>query len=254
MPCPSWWFQPPLPAMKPPALPLTWGPTLFCPRPWMAVVLSIRSGPYAPGKSQKESLRVLVVEDSRTLAGLLAKRFEEHGYQADVAFSRREASKRFTEAAYDIAVLDYHLPDGLGDALLQKFRMKRPNCVCVMITTDPDPKLALSWMKAGAAAYLRKPFDPEYLIEQCIRTRRERALLRVEDLLEERTQSLRNREAAVKKHLLYEQCISDSVRMLSETSELEHSFQQILEAMRERFLPIVRIFFLLKKIPAKVRA
>jgi PAS domain S-box-containing protein len=212
------------------------GANAFLPSPvdgrrFIDTVRAVRSG-----EKPKESLRVLVVEDSRTLAGLLAKRFEEHGYQADVAFSRREASKRFTEAAYDIAVLDYHLPDGLGDALLQKFRMKSPNCVCVMITTDPDPKLALSWMKAGAAAYLRKPFDPEYLIEQCIRARRERALLRVEDLLEERTQSLRDREAAVKKHLLYEQCISDSVRMLSETSELEHSFQQILEAMRKTVL------------------
>ena len=171
------------------------GANAFLPSPvdgrrFIDTVRAVRSG-----EKPKESLRVLVVEDSRTLAGLLAKRFEEHGYQADVAFSRREASKRFTEAAYDIAVLDYHLPDGLGDALLQKFRMKSPNCVCVMITTDPDPKLALSWMKAGAAAYLRKPFDPEYLIEQCIRTRRERALLRVEDLLEERTRQLQQSEA-----------------------------------------------------------
>ena len=223
------------------------GANAFLPSPvdgrrFIDTVRAVRSG-----EKPKESLRVLVVEDSRTLAGLLAKRFEEHGYQADVAFSRREASKRFTEAAYDIAVLDYHLPDGLGDALLQKFRMKSPNCVCVMITTDPDPKLALSWMKAGAAAYLRKPFDPEYLIEQCIRTRRERALLRVEDLLEERTQSLRNREAAVKKHLLYEQCISDSVRMLSETSELEHSFQQILEVMRETVLADRSYIFLVEE-------
>jgi PAS domain S-box-containing protein len=222
------------------------GANAFLPSPvdgrrFIDTVRAVRSG-----EKPKESLRVLVVEDSRTLAGLLAKRFEEHGYQADVAFSRREASKRFTEAAYDIAVLDYHLPDGLGDALLQKFRMKSPNCVCVMITTDPDPKLALSWMKAGAAAYLRKPFDPEYLIEQCIRARRERALLRVEDLLEERTQSLRDREAAVKKHLLYEQCISDSVRMLSETSELEHSFQQILEAMGKTVLADRSYIFLVE--------
>ena len=94
---------------------------------------------------------------------------------------------------------------------------------------------------------MRKPFDPEYLIEQCIRTRRERALLRVEDLLEERTQSLRNREAAVKKHLLYEQCISDSVRMLSETSELEHSFQQILEAMRKTVLADRSYIFLVEE-------
>jgi len=167
------------------------GANAFLPSPvdgrrFIDTVRALRSG-----EKPKESLRVLVVEDGRTLAGLLAKRFEDHGYRADVAYSRMEASIRFAGAAYDIAVLDYHLPDGLGDELLQEFLSKRPNCVCVMITTDPDPKLALSWMKAGAAAYLRKPFDPEFLIEQCTRARRERALLRVEDLLEERTKEHR---------------------------------------------------------------
>jgi len=185
------------------------------------------------GEKRKEPSRVLVVEDSKSLAGLLAKRFEEHGYQADVAFSSREALMRFDEAEYDIAVLDYHLPDGLGDALLRQFRVKNRDCICVMITTDPDPKLALSWMKTGAAAYLRKPFDPEYLIEQCVRARRERALLRVEDLLEERTRSLRDREAAVKKRLMYERCISDCVQILSHTSKSSGGFQQVLEIMRK---------------------
>jgi len=147
------------------------------------------------GEKPKDRSWVLVVEDSRTLAGLLGRRFGAHGYQADVAYTIREASRRLADVKYDIAVLDYHLPDGLGDALLPQFRVKNPNCICVMMTTDPDPKLALDWMKAGSAAYLRKPFDPEYLIEQCMQARRERALLRVEDLLEKRTRELRQSEA-----------------------------------------------------------
>ena len=45
------------------------------------------------------------------------------------------------------------------------------------MTNDPDPDLALAWMKGVAAAYLRKPFKPEYLLELCVRTRREHSLL-----------------------------------------------------------------------------
>jgi len=146
------------------------------------------------GEQPKWLSRVLIVEDSRTLAGLLANRFAENGFRADTAYNAQEASVRFSETAYDIAVLDYHLPDDLGDALLQEFRLKNPDCICIMITTDPNPKLALSWMKTGAAGYLHKPFDPDYLIEQCIRARRERALMRVEDLLEDRTRELRESE------------------------------------------------------------
>ncbi len=168
------------------------GAQAFLPSPvdsgrFLTTVRALRKGktPEVP------RLRVLVVDDSQTLAKLLANRFDAHGYRVDVVHNAHDASKCFAQAEYDIAVLDYHLPDRSGDTLLREFARIRPDCVCMMITTDPNPELALAWMKAGAAAYLRKPFDPEYLIEQCLRARRERALLRVEDLLEKRTRQLR---------------------------------------------------------------
>jgi len=138
--------------------------------------------------------RVLIVEDSKTLANALQKVFTTHGYLADTAFTARAAAEAFSREVYDIALLDYHLPDAKGDRLLADFCHGRPDCVCIMMTTDPSPELALAWMKQGAAAYLRKPFDPEYLIEVCARTCRERSLLRVEDLLEKRSRELREAE------------------------------------------------------------
>lgn len=146
------------------------------------------------GKEARLLPRALIVEDSKTLAGLLKKTFAAHGYMADVALSAREAEAAFAKTPYNVTVLDYHLPDGTGDALLDAFRMQRPECVCLMMTAESSPELALSWMKRGAAAYLRKPFEPELLIELCARARRERALLRIEDLLEVRTRELRESE------------------------------------------------------------
>jgi two-component system cell cycle sensor histidine kinase/response regulator CckA len=146
-------------------------------------------------KQVQNPLRVLIVEDSRTISGMLKKAFAGHGYEADTALTFRAASDAFAKTAYDVAVLDYHLPDGTGDALLDAFRAARPDCVCIMMTIDPGPGLALDWMKRGAAAYLRKPFKPEYLIELCANARRERSLLRVQDLLELRTRELRESES-----------------------------------------------------------
>ena len=83
----------------------------------------------------------------------------------------------------------------VGDTLLDRFRSERPGCVCVMITGDLKPALSLDWMKRGAAAYLCKPFDARYLLELCARARRERALMRMPKLLEQRTQELRASEA-----------------------------------------------------------
>jgi len=139
-------------------------------------------------------LHVLIVEDSQTLARMLQKAFAAYGYQADTVFTLSEAIRAVSTDTFDLAIIDYHLPDGKGDALLNHFRNKKSDCVCVMMTTDPDPTLALSWMKQGAAAYLHKPFTPEYLIELCVKARRERSLMRVVDVLDLRTRELRESE------------------------------------------------------------
>ncbi len=146
------------------------------------------------GERLRQRLRVLVVEDSKTLAEQLRRAFTNAGFEADTALTAQQAEAAFSGSAYDLAVLDFHLPDGTGAELLAGFRARRPACVCIMMTTDPDPELALDWMKHGATAYLRKPFEPGYLIELCTRARREHALLRIEDRLEERTRQLRESE------------------------------------------------------------
>ena len=152
------------------------------------VQVILRGGPV------RNRLRVLIVDDNAPLCDLLKEVFESQGYEVRTAFTARAATAVFKQTPFDVAVLDFHLPDGSGDALLSEFRGLRPDCVCLMMTADPGPELALQWMKRGAAAYLHKPFKPDYLIELCARARRERALLRVQELLEVRTRELRASE------------------------------------------------------------
>jgi PAS domain S-box-containing protein len=177
------------------------GADAFLPSPVDGKEFTAQARALLAEKEARRLPRALIVEDSKALAGLLQKILAAHGYLADTAFSVREAEDAFTRTAYDVAVLDYHLPDSSGDVLLDAFRAARPDCVCLMMTTDPTPGLALSWMKRGAAAYLRKPFEPDYLIELCARARRERALLRAEELLDARTRELRESEAVVRNKL-----------------------------------------------------
>ncbi len=147
------------------------------------------------GNQQMNHSRVLVVDDSSTMTVLLKTVFDKNGYITKTVPTVQEAINAFEKVSYDIAILDYHLADQKGDELLEPFLHSNPDCVCIMMTTDPSPELALRWMRKGAAAYLRKPFDPEYLIELCAKACRERALLRGENLLEQRTRELRERNA-----------------------------------------------------------
>lgn len=167
------------------------------------------------GEKKRTPLRVLIVDADQTLCGLLKGAFSAEGHQMDVALTAGEAISAFTSSPYDVAVLDYHLLDAAGDTLLDKFQAERPECVCLMMSTDLEAGPALDWMKRGAAAYLRKPFAPAYLIELCARTRRERALLRAHDLLEARTRQLRESEERYKK-------ITEGITDYVYTVHLEH--------------------------------
>ncbi len=147
------------------------------------------------GERKPIPLRTLIVEDSPTLSELLRKAFSAAGYLADTALTLADANRQIDETSYEVLIIDYHLPDGSGDALLDRLHAEMPAGVCIMMTTDPSADLALDWMKRGAAAYLRKPFQPAYLLELCARSRRERALLLVEKRLEARTRQLHESEA-----------------------------------------------------------
>jgi two-component system, cell cycle sensor histidine kinase and response regulator CckA len=146
------------------------------------------------GEKMRIPTEVLVVDDSEMQTLLIQRALIANGYHVRTAQTVAEGRAAFREKPPQIAILDYHLPDGTGDILLEEFKTTRPGMICVMITTDPTPELAVQWMQKGAAAYIRKPFDPDYLLTVCDQARRAHAQLMIEDLLEVRTQQLRESE------------------------------------------------------------
>ncbi len=152
-------------------------------------------------ETPKFSPSVLIVEDTPSLSALLVNFFQSHGYQADAALNGGVAREKFASTSYDLVLIDHHLPDALGDALLLEFQAQRPETVYVMTTGDMQPRLALEWMKLGASGYVRKPFDIKYLFALCENARRERALLRIPQLLEQRTREMRAQEARFRTYL-----------------------------------------------------
>lgn len=135
------------------------------------------------GEQKHNPQRVLIVEHDKTMDKPLTDAFTAAGYQVDIALTARDAADAFVRTNYNVAVIDYSLPDGKGDRLLTYFRKAGPDCICIMMTTDSEAQTALSWIRQGATIYLRKPFDPSYLVNLCVLERREQSLLRREDAL-----------------------------------------------------------------------
>ncbi len=139
--------------------------------------------------------KFLFAEDDTGLSGKLKNYLESNGYLVDTAFTLLSALNQLSSNTYDMAVLDYHLPDGIALTLLEHCRKNQPNCICIVITGSTEGGIALNCLKQGAAAYVRKPFDPEYLVELFTLSRRERSLLRAQRLLEMRTLELKESES-----------------------------------------------------------
>jgi PAS domain S-box-containing protein len=143
------------------------------------------------GQEGRRSGKVLVVEDDPLLCLALSGHFELRGHVAVGAASAEEGRAAFREHSPDLVVLDHHLPDAPGTALLREFREADRDVALVVITGDSSPELALEVIRHGADAYARKPFEFDYLYELCGKARRERRLLWAEELLGEREESER---------------------------------------------------------------
>lgn len=177
------------------------GANAFLPAPFTDGVFLSAVKALLEGRGASQESRVLIVEDSKSLMPLLSGEFNRHNYSVVTAANGETAAELFFSFLPDVVILDYYLPTIMGDELLARFRAEKPRTVFIMMTADPDPRLAVEWMKKGASAYIRKPFNPEYLVELCSQALRERRLFHVEELLEKRTQDLWKSRNALEKSL-----------------------------------------------------
>lgn len=169
-------------------LPVPFAPEVF--RRYVEDLLAGRQPQYTPS--------ALVIDDDPGVRGTVGKIFEHAGYRVHLAVDGREGGSMYRRVRPDVVILDYHLPDLTGEALLETIKRPGDPAVVLVVTGDSDPQVSVNVLRKGADGYVRKPFDAGYLVDLASRARRERALLRVEELLELRTQELRASEERYK--------------------------------------------------------
>ena len=79
----------------------------------------------APGRGRRAGMRVLVVEDSRSLAEVLVEGLRDQGMAVDAAGDGLEAAAKLDVNSYDVVVLDRDLPGIHGDTLCQMITEQR---------------------------------------------------------------------------------------------------------------------------------
>jgi DNA-binding NtrC family response regulator len=102
---------------------------------------------------------VLVVEDDVDLRQTLTDSLEEAGFHVAQAGDAASARERIEGFAYDGVVIDLHLPDGDGMAILDEALDRYPEIRAVVMTGFGGVAEAVGAIKRGAIDFLIKPFQ-----------------------------------------------------------------------------------------------
>ena len=148
-------------------------------------------------------MRILVVEDDRKAARLLAKGLQEEGFLVDVAHSAEDGDEMVDGAHYAAIVLDWLLPGTDGATLCRDLRARGVTTPILMLTARRDLDDRVRGLNVGADDYLTKPFAFTELVARLRAVLRRSALSRppvltVEDLsLDPLSHEVRRAGAAV---------------------------------------------------------
>jgi DNA-binding response OmpR family regulator len=104
-------------------------------------------------------VRLLVVEDEPDLADAIAAYLRGAGHAVDLALRLEDAVAAVAGTAYDLILLDLHLPDGDGLRLLRRMRAQASRVPVLIVTARDRITERIAGLEAGADDYLVKPYD-----------------------------------------------------------------------------------------------
>ena len=121
------------------------------------------SGLLAVDAGARATIRVLVVDDDRTLRESCAKFLEIEGYQVTVSRHGQEALDLLRQRAFHIVLLDLYMTGVPGMDLLRAALEKNPDSIVIVMTGNPSVQSSIDALRAGAWDYLPKPFSATHL-------------------------------------------------------------------------------------------
>jgi DNA-binding response OmpR family regulator len=104
-------------------------------------------------------MRILLVEDERSLAKEIHDFLQSEHHVLDEVSTKKAASENLAVNSYDFVLLDLGLPDGDGLDLLQEVNRYQENASVIILTARTEVGDKLLGFESGADDYLSKPFS-----------------------------------------------------------------------------------------------
>jgi two-component system OmpR family response regulator len=109
-------------------------------------------------------MKVLLIEDDERLARLVARVLTEEGLTVDTAGDGASGLELALGGIYDVAVVDWMLPERDGPSICRAVRAARLPTALLMLTARGELEDRVAGLDSGADDYLVKPFAFEELL------------------------------------------------------------------------------------------
>ena len=103
-------------------------------------------------------MRLLLIEDERTLCDAVARRLRRLGYSVDLAYDGEQALQLLEVECYDLVLLDLNLPKLDGMSVLRTLRQTDRETRVLILSARSGTADKVDGLDAGANDYLSKPF------------------------------------------------------------------------------------------------
>ena len=109
-------------------------------------------------------MRILVVEDKRSMADLLRRALELEGYSVYLAYDGEEALKLNKSTEIDLIILDVMLPRMDGFEVVRRLREAKSRTPTIILSARDAMTDIVRGLDCGADDYLTKPFELDVLL------------------------------------------------------------------------------------------
>lgn len=111
-------------------------------------------------------MKILLVDDSRSIHSLLGEMLENSKISFQHAFNGKEAIAAIDLHSFDadLVLLDWEMPELTGIEALPEIRKRRPKLTIVMMTSKNSMSDIVEALQKGADDYLMKPFTKDILV------------------------------------------------------------------------------------------
>lgn len=113
---------------------------------------------------EKDSYRILVVDDDLRLRDLLKRYLSEQGFAVKAVPDAAQMDRALLREHFDLMVLDLMLPGEDGLSICRRLRGTNNLIPIVMLTAKGDDVDRIVGLEMGADDYLPKPFNPRELV------------------------------------------------------------------------------------------